>query len=420
MVDFFANMASQVLQSKPEVQPLLPLRFAPWPGASAANGSTWPQEEIDATAQTEDPPLPPLLIAPDHPDVGAPLPTFARLRRTTEASAHPVSPDLPPGTQDTSHLEQEETHGENHAADSLPHTQPVTLKPIDGYETMGQEVHPMPRPAPQSAARMSDLPPSSTTLSGKRTARPHGPHTLIQENAIQTTQARTIAETQPSKTSKAAPTPAETVAPPPVVKPADQAPLTSPAAIISERRIELQQQAKVAATPLLDGSTAQTVPPLAQEEAGFMRRRRVESATPTKTETPRPPEPIVPVTVEGAGQPGPTLVQATPPVVSVSPRSKRHVAPAQQHSSQIVDEPSITPITDPARKEARPALRVDARVSAASDSTKPEPAPTVRVTIGRVVVRSSPAPERVTSQRAELPPPPLSLEEYLQGRQGGE
>jgi hypothetical protein len=48
-----------------------------------------------------------------------------------------------------------------------------------------------------------------------------------------------------------------------------------------------------------------------------------------------------------------------------------------------------------------------------------EPAPAVRVTIGRVVVRASPAAERPPARRVELPRPPLSLEEYLQSRQGG-
>lgn len=46
--------------------------------------------------------------------------------------------------------------------------------------------------------------------------------------------------------------------------------------------------------------------------------------------------------------------------------------------------------------------------------------PTVHVSIGRVIVRASLADERPSSQRAELPRPPLSLDEYLKRRQGGE
>jgi hypothetical protein len=49
---------------------------------------------------------------------------------------------------------------------------------------------------------------------------------------------------------------------------------------------------------------------------------------------------------------------------------------------------------------------------------EPEPVPTVCVTIGRVVVQAAPVAERPPSRRIELPRPPLSLEEYLQGRQG--
>jgi hypothetical protein len=51
---------------------------------------------------------------------------------------------------------------------------------------------------------------------------------------------------------------------------------------------------------------------------------------------------------------------------------------------------------------------------------EPEPIPTVRVTIGRVVVRASPPCGPAPSGPVELPRPDLSLEEYLQGSQGGE
>jgi hypothetical protein len=87
-------------------------------------------------------------------------------------------------------------------------------------------------------------------------------------------------------------------------------------------------------------------------------------------------------------------------------------------------EPSIVPAPEPAPGEMGPTPRADAVAilqppSARPEIGQPEPVPTVRVTIGRVVVRAAPAAERPPSRRVELPRPPLSLEEYLQGRQGG-
>ena len=416
MVDFFANMAGQVLQSKPQVQPLLPPTFAPWPGVPAVDGPTWPPKDIDAPAQAEDLPLPPPLVAPGRPDIGAPLPTFAQLRRAADTPPHP----LPSATQLTPHLEQEETRLESHAADDLPHSQPETPQSTNKYEMMGQEVRPMPHLVPHPAAGMSDPLPSSTTLPGEQTACPDGPYAPVRSDAIQRVQTRPVAEIQPSTTSKAAPAPAKTIAPTPAIKPMDQTPPTPLAATVSEGRSDLRQQAKVAVQPLLDGSPAQPVSALVQGEAGLMQRRPAEHTTPTKPETPRPDEPIVPVNVEGEGQPGPTSVQVTPPVVRVSPRFERNEAPTQQQSSRIVNEPSVTPVTEPTPREARSALRINARILAAPRAGEPQPAHTVRVTIGRVVVRASLAAERVPTRRVELPRPPISLEEYLEGRQGGE
>lgn len=54
------------------------------------------------------------------------------------------------------------------------------------------------------------------------------------------------------------------------------------------------------------------------------------------------------------------------------------------------------------------------------NTDEPEATPTVRVTIGRVVVRASPAGEPPPSRRVELAKPPLALEDYLKNRQGGE
>jgi hypothetical protein len=79
-------------------------------------------------------------------------------------------------------------------------------------------------------------------------------------------------------------------------------------------------------------------------------------------------------------------------------------------------EPTIVPAPEPAPGELGSMARAEAARPAAAQR---EPLPMVRVTIGRVVVRASPADERPPARRVELPRPPVSLEEYLRGRQGG-
>jgi hypothetical protein len=129
-----------------------------------------------------------------------------------------------------------------------------------------------------------------------------------------------------------------------------------------------------------------------------------------------------------------TMPEATAPPDKLTAPAERH-APSQTQLEAPDDEgaltgsrePTILPAPEPAPEQVwsiESTTQAEAGVSlrqapARPTAGAPEPAPTVRVTIGRVVVRASPADERPPARRVELPRPPLSLEEYLQGRQGG-
>jgi hypothetical protein len=159
-------------------------------------------------------------------------------------------------------------------------------------------------------------------------------------------------------------------------------------------------------------------------------------------------EPIVPSTtpsspVSGRGAHAPpegtTRIGATqpeaiaPPEVRTVPAERRAPGRAQLEAADAEGaltgwrEPTILPAPEPAPEQvwsAASTTQAEAGVSARQTPARPtagepEPAPTVRVTIGRVVVRAAPAVERPPARPVELPRPPLSLEEYLQGRRGG-
>ncbi|MFN2270502.1 MAG: hypothetical protein ACK2US_06690, partial [Anaerolineae bacterium] len=79
MTDFLTTLAGQILGAAPEVGPLLPPRFAPWPGIPLPAVAPRPQERLDAPAPTHRTLFPPPLIDPTGPDVDAPLPTLRQM-----------------------------------------------------------------------------------------------------------------------------------------------------------------------------------------------------------------------------------------------------------------------------------------------------------------------------------------------------
>jgi hypothetical protein len=126
-------------------------------------------------------------------------------------------------------------------------------------------------------------------------------------------------------------------------------------------------------------------------------------------------EPDLPVSTQTRATPATTTPALTTDSLEPAPPARRAVPGSR--------EPAIVPALEPAPREMWSTTRAEAgrslRPPSARQATRePEPAPTVRVTIGRVVVRAAPADEHPPAQRVELPRPPLSLEEYLRGRQG--
>jgi hypothetical protein len=100
MADFFSNLASRVLGAAPDVGPLLPPRFAPWPGIPLPDVAPRPQDLADAPARAGAALLPLPLIDPGGPAVDAPLPTFRQMSDFRSASGPPVQPGQTPVAQD--------------------------------------------------------------------------------------------------------------------------------------------------------------------------------------------------------------------------------------------------------------------------------------------------------------------------------
>jgi hypothetical protein len=89
MADFFSNIARQVLRTGPELWPLLPPRFAPWPGLPRA-GAAARNVETDL--------FPPALIDPDQPAAAVPLPTFQQMAGLIPGPS--IQPGQTPAVQD--------------------------------------------------------------------------------------------------------------------------------------------------------------------------------------------------------------------------------------------------------------------------------------------------------------------------------
>jgi hypothetical protein len=94
-------------------------------------------------------------------------------------------------------------------------------------------------------------------------------------------------------------------------------------------------------------------------------------------------------------------------------------APPAGSEPVIVPVPEPSPAQSGAMKRGKDTGLWQPPLEQASKG-KPEPPPVVRVSIGRVIVRAAPAAESLPATRAELPKPPLSLDEYLQRRRRSE
>lgn len=89
-----------------------------------------------------------------------------------------------------------------------------------------------------------------------------------------------------------------------------------------------------------------------------------------------------------------------------------------QPKSAVVAQPIVRIVRESPTQLAGPAARTASSQRNEQESTLP-PAPTVRVTIGRILVRATQAPPPRESRRA-APAPKLSLDDYLKARERGE
>jgi hypothetical protein len=113
-------------------------------------------------------------------------------------------------------------------------------------------------------------------------------------------------------------------------------------------------------------------------------------------------------------KPGSGALQPIPPTSRVIPPGREPIIVTAPEPASELGPGSRRPATGESQVQR---LRSAGERPATGRS---ESIPTVRVTIGRVVVRLAPDAEPSPSGPVELPQPPLSLEEYLKGRQGGE
>jgi hypothetical protein len=145
-------------------------------------------------------------------------------------------------------------------------------------------------------------------------------------------------------------------------------------------------------------------------------RRRAHQTTPTARSLPAWGEAVV--SQEDAPQHPPER-RAVSDVVAVQrearPREDLH-GPALRHTPR---DQHVVARTRGTREPATVIRRDDQRRSPTEAKAAEQPAPTIRVTIGRVDVRAVHAPERPQPQRPRPPAPHLTLEDYLRDRNAG-
>jgi hypothetical protein len=501
MADFFSNLAGQVLGAAPEVGPLLPPRFAPWPGVPPAGVAPRPQELADAPARADAALFPPPLIDPAGPAVDAPLPSLWQMSALEPASGSPVQPDQPPLARDTLETAAFEPGGvrRDAATPSAPPSRPTpsmapdepptppVLRAQAGGDTdaaltaspappgasgdrlsqesptteRDQALPPPPDSAPRPAAGQERSAPSAglpappankagllrysqaepveaepveaepieaepiearpkpvkwqpEPVDGHAVRRfaldwPEGRGAKPVEARPEPVEGRSKSVEAHIESIKGQPEPVEGHAEPVEARPVRRFALDGP----ESRDTKPIEAGPVAAQPeLVEARPEPTkghAEPVEAHAAPASAPLTVQPAAPVvqRQATPagQPVAPLVPPPVPAAAPDRPVSPQASATPTTAAPAlitgSLEHAPPAARDVPGS-REPTILPVPEPARPTA----------------AEPEPAPTVRVTIGRVVVRAAPADERPPARRVELPRPTLSLEEYLQGGQG--
>ena len=174
--------------------------------------------------------------------------------------------------------------------------------------------------------------------------------------------------------------------------------------------------------------TIPTASPAASSSTGAARPLDVKTAHPSHPDTPT----LVPVTAGQETAVGPSTPTAKKESLSAL---EQIIVRTVDERTTLLDAPQFENITHPepvsvhARLSSTPAMPVvqphvtlyrEPPISISSEGTAmPEPAPTIKITIGRVDVRAimpaAPAPRPAPTR----PSPALSLDDYLKQREGG-
>lgn len=149
---------------------------------------------------------------------------------------------------------------------------------------------------------------------------------------------------------------------------------------------------------------------------------------------PSPPLPAERVVIERIGMPAPHPLSVTradplaqhPPVLAPLAEEveiERVITSAPATPAVIIHQsppnlPAVRPVSAGGVIAQPQVVSAPRREPAQPDPVRPEPAPVIQVTIGRIEVRATPPATR-PARSARTTPPVMSLEEYLRGRNGG-
>jgi hypothetical protein len=210
---------------------------------------------------------------------------------------------------------------------------------------------------------------------------------------------------------------------------ASTAQATPPTPLVHELALELpvtpgptpvvQRQAAPPASTVTgtSGPRPPAVLPLGERRTG-----RAETIEPLDRRAAEPGFGSVPAPAEAAAgltAPGPAT-RPPQPIPATGQRTagpRRRQVPDAARAVPDSREPAIVPMPEPAPADRLP---VTAERPARPAEGQAGPPPTVRVTIGRIEVRTAPPPPAPVAQRPEPARPALSLDDYLKAGPGGE
>ena len=364
--DFFTSLASQVLGAVPGIHPLLPPRYATWPGAlNTAEAVTAPENAAAAEEGAASFFTP--LVDPHRPSIHVPVPTFRQM-------ADPApSPQPASGMDETPLPEMPNVPVEEIPPEVTPSAPLIQAQ----YVRSARLPTPPETPAPDANCAPTAPEPvrplsSPSTIARKPAAWPvslHSPDRKARGTPVETGETRT-AESEYPAFLKPKP-PAHTAMPPEPV-PNRAAPLKP---VIDPVK------------PVL--SSAQTAVPPVEIAAAGVKSEVVHTEHPAA-----PPLPPIPNRVE-ALQAQPEDVVTRPGSVPYQPKVRRsYTAPAEKPTGSAL--PQSIPFSPASQPEAQATVPAESRAPDRRESPLPQAEPSNADTIQRqtlpTVKPSSPPP----------------------------